>query len=140
MVELLNLSQLLLLKTQMLFLCFRFSVRGKGGRWVRLIKNGASFYRVCFVSCCPGRAATEVLSGDEVTIIEVVFHNVLDGCSAAEVAAAVSAFVFPDKVDEQEDLEELPANLSRVRAGILQQHRRVELLLRDRRVEMDAEV
>ncbi|CAJ1390682.1 unnamed protein product [Effrenium voratum] len=86
-----------------------------------------------------GRAATEVLSGDEVTIIEVVFHNVLDGCSAAEVAAAVSAFVFPDKVDEQEDLEELPANLSRVRAGILQQHRRVELLLRDRRVEMDAE-
>eukprot|EP00435_Cladocopium_sp_Y103_P056401 s320_g19.t1 len=49
-----------------------------------------------------GQAATEVLSGDEATIIEVIFHNVLDGCTAAEAAAAVSAFVFPDKVDTED--------------------------------------
>lgn len=33
---------------------------------------------------------------------QVIFHNVLDGCTAAEAAAAVSAFVFPDKVDMEE--------------------------------------
>lgn len=86
-----------------------------------------------------GQAATEVLSGDEVIIIEVIFHNILDGCTAAEAAAAVSAFVFPDKVDTEEDLEELPPNLCRIRSAILEHHRRIELLLQRHRAPMDSE-
>lgn len=71
---------------------------------------------------------------------EVIFHNILDGCTAAEAAAAVSAFVFPDKVDTEEDhLEELPPNLCRIRSAILEHHRRIELLLQRHRAPMDSE-
>ncbi|CAE8594175.1 unnamed protein product [Polarella glacialis] len=88
-----------------------------------------------------GRAVTEVLSGDEITIAEVVFQNILDGCTAQEVASAISAFVFPDKVEQGEDsvLEVLPENLARVRTEMLKQHRRVEELLQRHRVEVDSE-
>eukprot|EP00933_Yihiella_yeosuensis_P029560 TRINITY_DN2317_c2_g1_i1.p1 TRINITY_DN2317_c2_g1~~TRINITY_DN2317_c2_g1_i1.p1 ORF type:complete len:1128 (-),score=268.79 TRINITY_DN2317_c2_g1_i1:37-2925(-) len=87
-----------------------------------------------------GRTLTEVLSGDEVTIAEVVFNNLLDGCTPEEVASAVSSFVFPDKADDEDaELEPLPENLARVRAGLLEQHRRVEELLSRQRVEVDWE-
>ncbi|CAE7717447.1 SKI2, partial [Symbiodinium necroappetens] len=64
-----------------------------------------------------GQAATEVLSGDEITVAEVVFHNILEGHTPEEVAAAVTAFVFPDKVEMPEDakMEELPESLATVR-------------------------
>ncbi|CAE7042178.1 SKI2 [Symbiodinium sp. CCMP2592] len=64
-----------------------------------------------------GQAATEVLSGDEITVAEVVFHNILEGHTPEEVAAAVTAFVFPDKVEMPQDatMEELPESLATVR-------------------------
>ena len=34
----------------------------------------------------------------------MVFHNILEGHTPEEVAAAVTAFVFPDKVEMPEDI------------------------------------
>jgi len=86
-----------------------------------------------------GRAATEVLSGDEVTILEIVFHNVLDGSTPEYVAAAISAFVFPDKVDEEAQEVPLPKPLIRIRDAMLQHHKRIENLLREHGVDVDPE-
>ncbi|CAE7540048.1 unnamed protein product [Symbiodinium natans] len=88
-----------------------------------------------------GQAAAEVLSGDEITVAEVVFHNILEGCTPQEVAAAVSAFVFPDKVEVPEDgqMEELPESLATIRQALLDQHSKVEKLLVKRRAQYDSE-
>lgn len=88
-----------------------------------------------------GQAATEVLSGDEITVAEVVFHNILEGHTPEEVAAAVTAFVFPDKVEMPEDakMEELPESLATVRQAMLDQHYKVEQLLVKHRAQYDSE-
>ncbi|CAE7394743.1 SKI2 [Symbiodinium sp. CCMP2456] len=88
-----------------------------------------------------GQAATEVLSGDEITVAEVVFRNILESHTPEEVAAAVTAFVFPDKVEMPEDakMEELPESLAMVRQAMLDQHYKVEQLLVKHRAQYDSE-
>lgn len=86
-----------------------------------------------------GRVATEVLCSDEVTIVEVLVHGVLEGATPAELASAVSAFVFPDKADEKTENMPLPKSLARIREAMLSHHRRIEGFLRERCVDVDPE-
>eukprot|EP00405_Crypthecodinium_cohnii_P033930 CAMPEP_0206532624 /NCGR_PEP_ID=MMETSP0325_2-20121206/4493_1 /ASSEMBLY_ACC=CAM_ASM_000347 /TAXON_ID=2866 /ORGANISM="Crypthecodinium cohnii, Strain Seligo" /LENGTH=450 /DNA_ID=CAMNT_0054029137 /DNA_START=148 /DNA_END=1497 /DNA_ORIENTATION=- len=86
-----------------------------------------------------GRAAIEVLSGDELTIAEIVFHNIFDTAGPREVAAAVSAFVFPDKVDEESEDLKLPPPLAKLRDAMLAHHHRIDVILRKYRVDIDPE-
>eukprot|EP00397_Hematodinium_sp_SG-2012_P008012 GEMP01008066.1.p1 GENE.GEMP01008066.1~~GEMP01008066.1.p1 ORF type:complete len:536 (+),score=157.31 GEMP01008066.1:1788-3395(+) len=52
-----------------------------------------------------GTCAVEIIGSDEITLVEVLFHNILNKngpATAAEIAASISSFVFPDKVDDDE--------------------------------------
>jgi len=64
-----------------------------------------------------GKCAVEVIASDQLTLCEVLFNNLLGGRSVPEVAAVISSFVFPDKVDEDEwaatDADEEMAELRR---------------------------
>lgn len=86
-----------------------------------------------------GRAATEVLSGDEITIAEVVFHNTMSGFTAQEVAAAISAFVFPDKVDDEAQEVPVPHRVQVLYDRMLKHHHHVDALHRKHGVDIDPE-
>ncbi|PHJ17915.1 dead deah box helicase domain-containing protein [Cystoisospora suis] len=58
-----------------------------------------------------GRVACQIMSGDELTLTELLFQNVLDGLQPEEIAAVLSAFVTPDG----KSTEEVPAPTAGVR-------------------------
>eukprot|EP00920_Eleutheroschizon_duboscqi_P017653 GHVT01042129.1.p1 GENE.GHVT01042129.1~~GHVT01042129.1.p1 ORF type:complete len:1092 (-),score=273.96 GHVT01042129.1:330-3425(-) len=48
-----------------------------------------------------GRVARHILTCNELTLVELLFQNILKGLKPEEAAAILSAFVFPDKCDDE---------------------------------------
>ncbi|OII78370.1 DEAD DEAH box helicase family protein [Cryptosporidium andersoni] len=47
-----------------------------------------------------GRIATEILTSDELTLVEILLSGMLHKLDTAEIAAILSCFVFPEKLDD----------------------------------------
>eukprot|EP00917_Polyrhabdina_sp_WS-2016_P005028 GHVP01011519.1.p1 GENE.GHVP01011519.1~~GHVP01011519.1.p1 ORF type:complete len:549 (+),score=99.22 GHVP01011519.1:254-1900(+) len=47
-----------------------------------------------------GRVACELLTSDELTLVEVVFSGILKGLEPEELVSLLSCFVFPEKLEE----------------------------------------
>ncbi|EEA04782.1 DEAD/DEAH box helicase family protein [Cryptosporidium muris RN66] len=76
-----------------------------------------------------GRIATEILTSDELTLVEILLSGVLHKLDTAEIAAILSCFVFPEKLDDNngKDRPSLPtAELLNAHNELFSIHREYE--------------